>query len=381
MRTESNLRAAIDALAGSQPDTSKMVETLLRPGPIPPSRASTRVARPLIAAVIVAAVATTSAVISTAHQQHGDRNAGAGYVRALTWTFSVDTVPGYTITRDYNSQTGPPGSTIGTYGTADITATGKSRVTGTIEYDSMISKPLRTADFTTIAGVRYYFRSGRHVTRQGGLTPAQYAHPWVAVSQADHGPQLSWQQPDGSQYVIAGSFGFLPKTYNFDNAQARKILLKIARAVHPGLAEPVRLPFHVSVLPGGLVPVKLEITPPTLVANINSPGVHPTPLAACLDYATTQQPSPEDPTESILSVCRIRIQTTEQAALTNAPDPFNHTFSAKWVVRRLPDGNLLAVGVGVGHSDAATTTELTHIADTTDVTPKLTDTGTWLKLR
>ena len=83
-----------------------------------------------------------------------------------------------------------------------------------------------------------------------------------------------------------------------------------------------------------------------------------------------------DPNESILIVCRVTIGTGERQALRSVN--FGPTFVAASVVRRLSDGTVLAVGVAAGHDAAATQADLTRIADQTDVSPSLADSGTWL---
>lgn len=370
MRTEDDLRDAIDTLAGARSDPAVLFDRLVTEPTKQRGSSSVRVLKPLIAALVVVAVAVAGVVVFGANRP---LDTGGTNTPPLRWTFSVSHVPGYTITRDSIFRPSFPAADV--IESASVTATGSGKTSGTVELDTVPGKLDQTADSTTIAGVRYYFRGGHHVARQGGLTPAQYADPWKAAGQDAYRPQLSWQYPNGVQFIVSGTFGFKPKTYTYDNAAARSALMKIALAVRPGRHDPVTMPFRLRALHDGLIPVSLRNTPPEQENPPGSLGT-PQPLSACLNYATPQQPSPQDPTESVLTICRVKVRTTQRATLDAIA--FGPDFIAQSVVRRLPDGTLLAVGVGIGHTNTVSQYELQSIAQHADVSPNLSATTTWL---
>lgn len=374
MRTENDLRDAIDVLAGESSDSAELLNRLGARSAKEHGPTFARALKPLIAALVVVAVAVAAVALLGRNTNNANPPVGRPHSSPLMWKFSVGHVPGYTITRTNIFRPSIPAADISQ--SASITATGNGKTGGTIEFDTVPGKLVQRADSTTVGGVRYYFRNGHHVKRQGGLTPAQYADPWKAAGQDAYGPELSWHYPDGSQFVISGTFGFDPKTYNYNNTTARTVLMRIALAVRTSRQDSVTMPFRLRALPNGLVPVSLRDTPPE---QQNPPGsLAANPLSACLNYATPQQPSPQDPTESILTVCRAKISTTRQATLDALS--FNADSLARYVVRSLPDGTLLAVGVGIGHTDTVSQDDLQRITDQADVSPRLSATTTWLKV-
>ncbi len=373
MRTEHDLRDAIDILAGPLHDPATLLERLVTKPADQRRPTPARVLKPLIAALVVVAVVVTGVWAFGGNRHNSTSNVGGTNPTPLLWRFSVSHVSGYTITRDYIFRPSVPATDVSE--SASVTATGGGKTSGTIEFDTVPGKLVQTADSTTVAGVRYYFRSGHHVARQGGLTPAQYADPWKAAGQDAYGPQLSWHYPDGSQFIVSGTFGFKPKTYTYDNAAARTILMKLAAALRPRRLDSVAMPFHLRGLGHGLIPVALHNTP---AEKVNTAGTlnNPLPLSACLNYATPQEPTPQNPTESILTVCRAKVRTTQREALASLA--FTPGFIEKFIVRSLPDGTFLAVGIGIGHSKTVSQSDLQSIAKHADVTPRLSDTATWL---
>lgn len=374
MRSENDLRDAIELFAGNDAESVILLERLTVAPTHARPRASRRVLTPLVAALVVLAVATAGFVVFDRKTHDIGSDVGSAPYTPLEWKFSVGSVPGYTITRDNISRPSFPAADVSEQ--ASVTATGEGKTTGVIDFDTVPGKLVQTTDSSTVAGVTYYFRAGHHVTRRGGLTPAEYADPWKAARQDAYGPQLSWRYPDGSQFTITGTFGFVPKTYNYDNTVARNTLMKIALATRHGQRNPVAMPFSVPPLPSRLVPVSLRNTPPE---QVNPPGsLSISPLSACLNYATTDQPSPQDPTESILTVCRAKVSTSRAATLDAIA--FGTQVVANSIIRTLPDGTLLVVGVGIGHTKEVSESDLQRIAKQIDTSPDLTKPSTWVEV-
>jgi hypothetical protein len=356
MRTETDVREALDTRP--DPEALRRLSVLIAELSEPEAeRRRGRGLAPVLAAAAVAAAVAASAFAASgliarwgeSHEAGGGPTPRPEPIPAV-WHFSVDPVPGYTITRvGITRELGiEEGATV---------AAAASPVTGFL---NLLTSQMRGYDdnqgtAVSVNGHPGYFVAGTHVS-QDNLITSVYHDPWrAALANHDHQPQLYWRYPDGSWARLSGTFGFDPATYDYDNSAAEAIMLRIARAMHRDVQDPVRMPFRVTTVPAGLVLESVEL-------------YHGVP---CLGYGSPTRL----PGGGQALVCRVVTGATRAETLQHAR-PGGVTSTA--VVRDLSDGTSVVVTYPAGGSDQFTLDEANQVANSLDVSPALSDPSTWL---
>jgi hypothetical protein len=360
MRTEDDIR---EALAAPSADESLRSLSALIAGldePVDERRSGRRRWAPVLAAAAVVTAVATSALIVVWGGGTDDVATGSGTRTPLdtVWHFAVDAVPGYEITRvSIGVGIGTEG---GTEQFATITAQ-TSQVTGglTLQSPEIPGYDRGGGSAVSITGQPGYFVAGTHVS-QDNLISSVYVQPWRAAdANNEHQPRLYWHYPDGSWAQLEGTFGFNPATYSYDNAAAKSIMLRIARAVRHDVHDAVRVPFGLGTAPAGLVleSVRLE---------------HGT---ACLGYGQPTSLPGGGTVDDEALVCRLVTGTTRDETLRHARLDKS---SGAVVTHDLPDGTSVLVTYPGGGSDEFTQDDANRVADDLDVSPVLSDPATWL---
>lgn len=338
------------------------------------TRRKPRRAAPLLAAAAVVAVAVAGGVVADVLQPSGggQGSAGGGSVAlpsgAPQWNFQIDTVPGFTITRalaawSMNLHDPAQGAWSDT---ATITTARGARKVGSIgtvpQWDLVVQRPARAQSVTVPEqsgagpGQSGFFVPGRHVS-QYGLSSKLYRHPWVAAQQNDvFQPELAWQNTDGSWSLIVGTFGFDPKTYDYNNAAALMQMEQLASGVRPAATnDPVTMPFATAPLPNGYIA--------TDISNIDG--------KQCIDYTTPTMAVKDLPIPDVaLAVCRAAANAAQQ----DITEDSNYASTA---TRTLNDGTVFYAGVPHGVDNPLPESVLQQLVDTADVTPQVGQPGTW----
>lgn len=320
-----------------------------------------RLAAPLLAAAaVVAAVGAAAAVGTTLRHDGGTPAARPAPRPAPSWQFTIADVPGWTVSYDLVGWTDGRGSIPGAWGESAMLTADTGRATVAYGYE-----PRAEADFpgngmnvaisegrataVTVNGQPGWWAPGRRVDTSI-MTPSLVSDPWAAVKNSgDWQPYLAWKNADGSWNGMLGTVGFRPKTFSFDNAVARKTMMRIAKAVSiPSSGGPVTLPF---------------------VAHFDSSyqlsEVSSQSDAACGEWATA---APVDD----VRICRVTPaeQYSERLGLSQGDEQEN-----KKIVRRdLGDGSVLVAVLESARRDLTTA----KVLDSVDVSPKLGDRSTWL---
>lgn len=359
-RTETQIREALDDEldAGALDRLTQLIAELGEPSP-QRRRSPIRLLPPFAAVAVLAVVALVATVVARWNAGSGDSSVGGGGVWSAPatwkaqWTFTVDDVSGYTITRTLISRSAAVNEQVAEAST--VAATG-SPVTGLLVVSG--SGPHRTnpsGEAVSVNGHDGQFLPGTYVS-QDGLVQSLYDDPWrAAVENHDHQPQLVWQYADGSWAELSGTFGFEPASYDYDNAAAESAMLEIARAVRTGLAEPVRMPFAVASMPTGF---RLD-----RAVFFNA--------VPCLVYDHSDG---ANVTFEVV-VCRVPTGTTDDATRRTAQRSLPDSDGV--VVRNLSDGtSILVTYPSLG--DIFSKDDATRVANELDVSPDLGAPATWL---
>jgi hypothetical protein len=182
------------------------------------------------------------------------------------------------------------------------------------------------------------------------------------VENHDHQPRLIWQETDGSWAELSGTFGFASTTYDYDNTAAESAMLEIARAVHTGITEPVRVPFAVAAMPAGFELNRAEFLDAVPCLAYDRDFVEPDGGGATVEVV----------------ICRVATGATDDATRQSAnrslPD------SDGVVVRNLRDGSSILVSYP-NSGDVFSKDDAGRVADELDVAPELNRPTTWFAVR
>ncbi len=313
----------------------------------------------LAAAAVVALTAGVVALTGSSNQQRDTASPGAIPPRGhIVWQFAIVKIPGWTAHRTYSSWwTNGTGTAGGWAQGADLTPTsGRARVTyGREPAAESYPGNFSTAHRITVAGQPGLWMPG-HRVNTADLAARVRKHPWEAVAASgDPQPQLRWKNADGSWNILSGTVGFRPATYDFDNAVAKRDLLRIAAAVTtPRSTQYVTAPLHVAV--GN----RFRRTDVSSVRGI-----------WCVGFTTMRSLRTPNLPQTLVTVCR--------APASALRDPFTPRTSKHddelALRRRLPDGTVLVIGVS---DQALTRVAARNVLDSAKVSPSMTDRRTWL---
>jgi hypothetical protein len=318
-----------------------------------------RLVAPLLAAAAVMVTIGAAAAVGTTLRHDGGTPAASPAPRpAPTWQFTIADVPGWTVSYDFAMWTDGHDGMPGAWGEAATLTPTTGRATLTYGYNPRVEAEYPGNGMgptsgrgvaVTINGHPGWWAPGRTVDTSS-MTATTAADPWAAVaSSGDWQPRLVWQNADGSWNDLAGTVGFRPKTYSFDNAVARKAMMHIARTVAlTSSGDPVTLPFSV------------HLGDQYQLAQVSSRSE-----AACGDWNI----EPSDPGGIDLVICRV---TADQQYSDHLGLPVGEHVAR----RNLGDGTVLVVGSFYG--SARHELAPAQILDSVDVSPKLDDRSTWL---
>lgn len=374
MNIESMVR---DALSSAEPDTGALTRLTALAADLvgddtagKSGRRRRRILAPVLAAAAVV-VTVSGGTLLAAHWPGADRPPADSGPAPLTaqelrpiWKFSVGHVPGYTIIRTsimrYHSPSDEAQAASITAGSMHPGPRGIFVLTMTPSDFRDAAKGMSRP--TTVGSYSGLFFPGQHV----GTSELESMDAWdAAYAVPDLMPRLMWKYPDGSFGSIIGTFGFDPKTYDYDNGAALATLRKIALSIRTDVDDPVRIPFELKNLPSHLVPDSVDAARP------------------CLGYGRGESSGTDDYmgdwVGSVMSVCRVHTGASRAATLAEARIIEGETAST--TVRDLPDGTSLIVEVDQGEGGLVSAKQAERLAATADVAPRLDDPSSWLVVK
>ena len=193
--------------------------------------------------------------------------------------------------------------------------------------------------------------------------------PWQAALDNDNQPSLAFYAGHRTTVFLHGTFGFEPHTYVYDNAAARKTLLRIADAVSAGHHDATLLPFALNGLPGRVAPERVSLN-----------------HGACGDYGTGPR-SVSDPLGTVFTACRVRTGATDAATIAAADlvDSNRDSGSIRFESRTTRSSMiLLAARRSSSRSTARAIVSprlARDVAAHADVSPGLGDPSSWIVVR
>ena len=313
----------------------------------------------LAAAAVVALAVGVVALAGSSNRVHRTAPPAASPPTGhVAWQFVIGKISGWTVQRTYSSWwTNSTGSAGGWGQGAELTPTsGRARVTyGREPAAETYPGNFSTAHPITVAGQPGFWAPGHRVDTADLVTTVR-KHPWAAVAASgDPQPQLRWKNADGSWNILGGTVGFRPATYDFDNAVAKRELLRIAAAVRsPSSRQYVSAPLHV-----------------TLAHRFRRTEVDSVRGISCVGFTTLRSMRTSGAPQTLVNVCR--------APTTKLQDPFLPRTSKHddLVAQRrlLPDGTALVIGV---YNDVLSPATARGVLDSAKVSSSMTDQRTWL---
>lgn len=369
-RTEDDIRRALDVEADAAALTRlrSFAAALDEPNPVAPTRTPRRFL-PVAAAAAAVAIAAVGIAVVTARDGGSRPPAGGSFptpeqLRPF-WDIAVRPVPGYPVKRVFASSRGPEAGTF-----AIVTATSKTRpetgsigsCSGTVPECSKAPDGV-PAQPTQVGARPGSFYPGRHVA-QAGLIDRLYHRPWTAAYENNEfQPVLVWRADDNTTVTISGTFGFEPTTYDYDNARARDVMLRLARAVSAGRHDPIVMPFALRDLPNHLAPEAVML----------GRGNH------CIGYGRGGEGGRGEWVGSVMTACRV-VTGASRAATIKAADDIDPKETDGVAVHDFGDGTSVVVEVDSGQKGVVSRAAAQRLADRADVSPRLADESTWIRV-
>jgi hypothetical protein len=366
-RTEDDIRRAFDV----EPDAASLVSLRSFAASLDePANAALRRTRrrllPVAAAAVVVMIAAAGVAVVSSRGDKRDRPSGGSVLSPEqlrpVWDIAVRPVSGFSVSRVFASSQQPEAGTYALVAAASKTRPESGSIAsclGTVQQCVKTAVGV-SAQPIEINGRPGSFYPGQHVA-QNGLINRLYRRPWTAAYENhDFQPMLIWRADDDTTISITGTFGFEPTTYDYDNARAREVLLRLAGAVSAGRRDPIVMPFALRDLPSHLAPEAVAL----------GRGNH------CIGYGRGQGPRGEW-VGSVMTACRVATGTS-RAATIKAADDINPAETAGVAVHDFPDGTSVVVEVDSGRQRLVSRTQAQRLADRADVSPRLADESSWI---